>query len=185
MLAIATESIVKLAAFLAVGAVRDVSGCSTARSSCSRSAMSRPDTAAVLTRPPKFSTLFAMTVLSFFAIVLLPRQFHVTVVENHRESEDPPRGLAVSALSRPDQPVRDSDRARRPADLPGRARWTATCSCWRCRCRPGFELLHHRRLCRRPVGRDRHGDRGDRSRLPSWCRTTWWCRSCCSGVRAC
>ena len=28
-----------------------------------------------------------MTMLSFFAIVLLPRQFHVTVVENHQESE--------------------------------------------------------------------------------------------------
>src|SRR5690606_27110657 len=29
----------------------------------------------------------AMTLLSFVAIVLLPRQFHVTVVENHSESE--------------------------------------------------------------------------------------------------
>src|SRR5262250_1959938 len=28
-----------------------------------------------------------MTLLSLFAIVLLPRQFHVTVVENHSESE--------------------------------------------------------------------------------------------------
>ena len=29
----------------------------------------------------------AMTVLSLFAIVLLPRQFHVAVVENHSEAE--------------------------------------------------------------------------------------------------
>ena len=28
-----------------------------------------------------------MTVLSLFAIVLLPRQFHVRVVENHSEAE--------------------------------------------------------------------------------------------------
>ena len=28
-----------------------------------------------------------MTLLSFFAIILLPRQFHVTVVENHDEAE--------------------------------------------------------------------------------------------------
>ena len=34
-------------------------------------------------------------------------------------------------------------------------------------------------LHRRPVGGDRDGDRGNRSRLPSWCRTTSWCRWCC------
>ena len=32
-------------------------------------------------------TLVAMTLLSLFAIVLLPRQFHVTVVENNSEDE--------------------------------------------------------------------------------------------------
>ena len=32
-----------------------------------------------------------MTLLSFVAIVLLPRQFHVTVVENHNEARDQAR----------------------------------------------------------------------------------------------
>jgi Na+/proline symporter/CheY-like chemotaxis protein len=86
MLAIATESIVKLAAFLAVGVfvtwwmfdgAADLFG----------QAMERPDTAALFTHVPSFASLLAMTMLSFVAIVLLPRQFHVTVVENHSESE--------------------------------------------------------------------------------------------------
>ena len=50
-------------------------------------ALERPDTAAVLTREPALGTLAAMTLLSLFAIVLLPRQFHVTVVENNSEAE--------------------------------------------------------------------------------------------------
>ena len=41
----------------------------------------------MLTREPLIGTLLAMTLLSLFAIVLLPRQFHVTVVENNNEDE--------------------------------------------------------------------------------------------------
>ena len=52
-----------------------------------REAMARPDTAKVLTTEPTVSTWMAMTLLSFVAIVLLPRQFHVTVVENRSEGE--------------------------------------------------------------------------------------------------
>jgi Na+/proline symporter len=52
-----------------------------------KEAMARPDTAKVLTTVPTFSTFAAMTFLAFFAIVLLPRQFHVTVVENRSERE--------------------------------------------------------------------------------------------------
>ena len=36
---------------------------------------------------PPFDTLLATTLLSFVAIILLPRQFHVAVVENNNESE--------------------------------------------------------------------------------------------------
>lgn len=86
MLAIATESIVKLAAFLAVGLFVTYWMFGGPADLFSR-AMSRPDTAAVLTTPPNFSTVIAMTMLSTVAIILLPRQFHVTVVENHSESE--------------------------------------------------------------------------------------------------
>ena len=86
MLAIATESIVKLAAFLAVGLFVTYAMFDGPADLFSR-ALSRPDTAAVLTTPPTFSTVVAMTLLSFVAIILLPRQFHVTVVENHSEAE--------------------------------------------------------------------------------------------------
>lgn len=86
MLAIATESLVKLAAFLAVG-VFVTFWMFDGPAALFSQAMSRPDTAAVLSYTPKFSAIFAMTMLSFFAIILLPRQFHVTVVENHQESE--------------------------------------------------------------------------------------------------
>jgi len=85
MLAIATESLVKLVAFLVVGAFVlfylfdgpvDLIAQAEARGD-------------IL---PKFShfdptTWITMTVLSFLAIVLLPRQFHVMVVENNGEDE--------------------------------------------------------------------------------------------------
>src|SRR5499433_2010463 len=86
MLAIATESIVKLVSFLAVGVfvtfvMFDGPAALFAR------ALSEPATAKVLTGEPAHGTLVAMTMLSLFAIVLLPRQFHVTVVANNSEHE--------------------------------------------------------------------------------------------------
>src|SRR5438132_14173123 len=86
MLAIATESIVKLVAFVGVGIFVTFWMFDGPRLLFAQ-AMERPDTAAVLTREPVFGTLLAMTLLSVFAIVLLPRQFHVTVVENNSEEE--------------------------------------------------------------------------------------------------
>src|SRR5438874_5437073 len=86
MLAIATESVVKLIAFLSVGIFVTFvvfPGPVTLLSQ----ALVRPRTAEVLTRAPPLASFCAMTVLSLFAIVLLPRQFHVTVVENHTEAE--------------------------------------------------------------------------------------------------
>jgi Na+/proline symporter/signal transduction histidine kinase len=86
MLAIATESIVKLAAFLAVGLFVTFWMFDGPTDLFSR-AMGQPNTATVLTTPPTFSSVVAMTLLSSVAIILLPRQFHVTVVENHSEAE--------------------------------------------------------------------------------------------------
>ena len=86
ILAIATESLIKLVAFVAVG-VFVTFWMFDGPATLFAKAMERPDTAAVLTREPVISTLVTMTLLSFVAIVLLPRQFHVTVVENHSESE--------------------------------------------------------------------------------------------------
>ena len=86
MLAIATESIVKLVAFVGVG-VFVTFWMFDGPLGLFAQAVDRPDTAAVLTRTPALGTFLAMTLLSLFAIVLLPRQFHVTVVENNSDGE--------------------------------------------------------------------------------------------------
>src|SRR6516165_2141190 len=70
MLAIATESVVKLIAFLAVGIfVTFVMFGGPA--ALLAQALDRPNTAAVLTRAPQLASFCAMTLLSLFAIVLL------------------------------------------------------------------------------------------------------------------
>ncbi len=86
MLAVAAESIVKLFTFLAVGIFVTfwVAG---GPSAMLAAAKANPHTDAIFTRFPAFDTFLATTLLSFVAIILLPRQFHVAVVENNNESE--------------------------------------------------------------------------------------------------
>jgi Na+/proline symporter/signal transduction histidine kinase len=86
MLAIAAESLVKLFAFLAVG-VFVTFWMFDGPMALFRQALEHPTTAAILHRESQWSSLIAMTLLSFVAIVLLPRQFHVSVVENNNNSE--------------------------------------------------------------------------------------------------
>jgi Na+/proline symporter/signal transduction histidine kinase/ActR/RegA family two-component response regulator len=86
MLAIATESIVKLVAFLAVGIFVTFVMFPGPLALFER-ALAQPKTAAVLTHAPPMAGFLAMTTLSLFAILLLPRQFHVSVVENRSEAE--------------------------------------------------------------------------------------------------
>jgi Na+/proline symporter/signal transduction histidine kinase len=86
MLAVAAESIVKLVAFLAVG-IFVTFWMFDGPVALFNEAMQRPPTAAILSREPRIDTLVAMTLLSFVAFILLPRQFHVAVVENNNESE--------------------------------------------------------------------------------------------------
>ncbi len=86
MLAIATESLVKLIAFVAVGVFVTFFMFDGPIALFSR-ALEHPAAAAALMRESAPGTLLAMTLLSIFAIVLLPRQFHVTVVENNNEDE--------------------------------------------------------------------------------------------------
>ncbi len=82
ILAIAVESVVKLAAFLAVGAFV-VWGLSGGVSGLTQAALANPKIAAVIQTPPDPAVWGVTTLLSAFAILLLPRQFHVAVVENH------------------------------------------------------------------------------------------------------
>ena len=86
MLAIAVESVVKLVAFVAVG-VFVTFWMFDGPFALFGQALREPAAAAALTREPAPGTLAAMTLLSLFAIILLPRQFHVTVVENNNEAE--------------------------------------------------------------------------------------------------
>ncbi len=76
-----------------------------------------------------------------------------------QRGRDPPRRLAVPDLSGAHQSVRAADRHGGPADVPrrkGRQRHVRAGAADR---RP-FRIDHARRLRRRPVGGDRHGDRG-------------------------
>ncbi len=86
MLAVATESIVKLFAFLAVG-IFVTFWMFGGPSALYEAAAQHAQTAGLFTREPPLGTLLATTLLSFVAIILLPRQFHVAVVENNNERE--------------------------------------------------------------------------------------------------
>ena len=123
-----------------------------------------------------------MTLLSFVAILLLPRQFHVAVVENNNEAEIKraawlfpvylvlinlfvvPIALA-GLLTFPAGKV-DSDMFVLALPL-----------------HSGSSIFTIAAFVGGLIGSDRHGDRGVRRACRSWCRTTWSCRWCCSDAR--
>jgi Na+/proline symporter/signal transduction histidine kinase/CheY-like chemotaxis protein len=86
MLAIAAESIVKLVAFVAVG-LFVVFIMFDGPAHLAQRAAEDARVTETLARGVDGGTWLVMTLLSFFAILLLPRQFHVTVVENNDERE--------------------------------------------------------------------------------------------------
>lgn len=86
MLAIATESAIKLFAFLIVGFYITFLMFDGPRDLWTK-AMSRSDIMPIFTGGADVGKWITMTVLSFVCILLLPRQFYVAVVENHNESE--------------------------------------------------------------------------------------------------
>ncbi len=81
MLAVAVESIVKLIAFVAVGAFVTFifAGGPTA---LYEATAANPDISALFSQGLDGGRWITMTLLAMFAIILLPRQFHVAVVEN-------------------------------------------------------------------------------------------------------
>src|ERR1700704_4389090 len=85
MLAIATESIVKLVAFLAAGLF--VTFWMFSPNELIERAMKTPEAVRAINYTPSIGNFLTMTLLSFCAIMLLPRQFHVTVVENSSDAE--------------------------------------------------------------------------------------------------
>src|SRR6476620_9350078 len=85
MLAVATESIVKLVAFLAAGAF--VTFWMFSPHELIERAMKTPEAVRAINYTPSIGNFLTMTLLSFCAIMLLPRQFHVSVVENADDAE--------------------------------------------------------------------------------------------------
>lgn len=85
MLAVATESIVKLVAFLAAGAF--VTFWMFTPVELIERAMKTPEAVRAIDYAPGIGNFLTMTLLSFCAIMLLPRQFHVSVVENSSMAE--------------------------------------------------------------------------------------------------
>jgi len=85
MLAVATESLIKLIAFIAAGVF--VTFFMFGPADLMERAMKTPEAVRAIQTVPSVGNFLAMTLLSFLAILLLPRQFHVSVVENSTEAE--------------------------------------------------------------------------------------------------
>ncbi len=86
MIAIAVESAIKLAAFLTVG-IFVTWWMFDGPSDIVAQAYDRPEIASIFSTQPDWSLWFTMTLLSAGAILMLPRQFHVAVVENRDVSD--------------------------------------------------------------------------------------------------
>ena len=85
MLAVATESIVKLVAFLTAGVF--VTFYMFDPHELISRAMKTPEAVRAIDYVPPIGNFLCMAALSFCAIMLLPRQFHVSVVENSSDAE--------------------------------------------------------------------------------------------------
>ena len=86
MLAIATESMVKLLAFMTVGAFVTFGMFDGLGALMEQASQSEP-IVSLFTRGFNGGTWLTVTFLSLVCIILLPRQFHVAVVENNAEGE--------------------------------------------------------------------------------------------------
>jgi Na+/proline symporter/signal transduction histidine kinase len=86
IVAVAAESLVKLAAFLTVGFFVVFSMFGGIGPFLERAA-DNPEVQRLFASEPNVGFWFTVTFLSFVCIVLLPRQFHVSVVESNSETE--------------------------------------------------------------------------------------------------
>src|ERR1700751_504119 len=84
-LAVATESIIKLVVFMTAGAF--VTFVMFSPSELYERAMKTPEALRAIEYSPSIGNFLTMVLLSFCAIMLLPRQFHVSVVENSTDAE--------------------------------------------------------------------------------------------------
>lgn len=86
MLAVATEAVVKLAAFMIVGAYVTFVLFDGPSDLITR-AINSPEIAEIYATDQAGGRWLVMTGLAFFAVLLLPRQFHIIVVENNSPNE--------------------------------------------------------------------------------------------------
>ncbi|MCC2690711.1 MAG: pleC 4 [Rhizobiaceae bacterium] len=86
VLAVAVESVVKLAAFLSVG-IFVTFFLFGGPQDLVRELAANPGVDAALGYPTSLATWLVLTTISGFAIIMLPRQFFVMIVENRSESE--------------------------------------------------------------------------------------------------
>jgi Na+/proline symporter/signal transduction histidine kinase/ActR/RegA family two-component response regulator len=86
MLAVALESVVKIAAFLLVG-IYVTFFVFNGFGDLARQAAANPDIQETLSKGFDPGNFAVLTLLSLLVFLLLPRQFHVTVVENHSQDE--------------------------------------------------------------------------------------------------
>jgi len=85
MLAVATESIIKLVTFVIAGLF--VTFWIFSPGELVERALKTPEAARAIAYVPSVGNFLTMVLLSFCAIMLLPRQFHVSVVENSSDAE--------------------------------------------------------------------------------------------------
>jgi Na+/proline symporter/signal transduction histidine kinase len=86
MIAVAVESAIKLAAFVTAG-IFITWWMFDGPMDLFAQAAERTDISAIFSKTPDWDLWFTMTLLSAGAIIMLPRQFHVTVVENRDQSD--------------------------------------------------------------------------------------------------
>jgi Na+/proline symporter len=135
MLAIATESVVKLFAFMVVGVFVTFVMFDGPQALWAEAA-AKGDILPRLFGQMQGGTLVTITFLSFVCIILLPRQFHVTVVENNTDGEVRtaawlfPLYLVLINLFVVPIAIAASWSSRKAGSTP-------TCSSSRCRCRRG------------------------------------------------
>ena len=124
VLAMAFESLFKLAAMLALG-VFVWFGLRCAAGTC-RWRRCR--------RPPSAGGFLPLVLLGAFAMFTLPHQFHVARGRVPRRAPRAHRALAVPAVPAADRAAGAAAGARRRRAA-GAAACRRTCTCWRCRCR--------------------------------------------------
>ncbi len=137
MTAVAVESVVKLVAFLCVG-VYVTWGLFDGFGDLFGRAAAHPGWSRLLTldQPPtaSYSRWAAMLVISMMAVMFLPRQFHVLVVQNAAGARRADAVVVVSALPPPHQPLRPAHRAGRALRCSRRRARRRTASSCGCRC---------------------------------------------------